>query len=104
MSYSFLKWGRHSKRSVERQDDQIVILILSDLYFLDKSLDLSSVDLCVHYDIPSDSQTKFKKRFLHSKKAMTSFYEKAVQPEPRASNFHLFITKSGHELNFFLFA
>ena len=38
------------------------VFVLTDLYYLNTSLQLTAADLCVHFDLPEDSLTRFKTR------------------------------------------
>ena len=50
------------------------VFVLSDLYFLETSLQLTADDLCIHFDLPMGSLSKFKTR----QDKQFTVYEKCV--------------------------
>ena len=60
--------------------NQAPVMIISDKAPFDSPLDLSHLDLVIHYDYP-DSKLHFADRFLHLKKCVTSIYDETKSGE-----------------------
>ena len=60
--------------------NQAPVMIISDKAPFDSPLDLSHLDLVIHYDYP-DSKLHFADRFLHLKKCVTSIYDETKSEE-----------------------
>ena len=60
--------------------NQAPVMIISDKAPFDSPLDLSHLDLVIHYDYP-DSKLHFADRFLHLKKCVKSIYDETKSEE-----------------------